>query len=129
MILLDTNVLVGILRGNKNIARRFSEHLGEMAVPAMVLGELNFGAAKSKKPAANRALVATLLDALPVMHTNDMIMRIFGDRKAELSMRGEIVEDADILIAATALAYDATLVTANSRHFLRIAGLKLEDWR
>ena len=129
MILLDTNVLVGILRGNKNIARRFSEHLGEMAVPAIVLGELNFGAAKSKNPEANRALVATLLDALPVMHTNDMIMRIFGDQKAGLSKNGEIVEDADVLIAATALAYDAILVTGNTRHFLRFPGLKLEDWR
>jgi len=128
LILLDTNVLVGILRGNAKVSKRFSRHLGEMAVPAMVLGELIFGAEKSKNPEKNRKLVSTLMGALPVMHTNDAIMEKFGEQKALLSRRGETVEDADVLIAATALAYDATLVTGNIRHFSRFAELKLDDW-
>ena len=128
MILLDTNVLVSILRGNRKVHSRFSMHLGEMAVPAMVLGELIFGAEKSKNPAKNRNLIATILGALPVMHTNGAIMEKFGEQKAILSVRGEVVEDADVLIAATALAYDATLVTGNVRHFSRFTGLKLDDW-
>ena len=128
MILLDTNVLVGILRGNKKVYRRFLMHVGDMAVPAMVLGELIFGAEKSKNPAKNRNLITTIMSTLPVMHTNDAIMEKFGEQKAMLSGRGEIVEDADVLIAATALAYDATLVTGNLRHFSRFDGLILEDW-
>ena len=128
MILLDTNVLVGILRGNKKVYRRFLMHVGDMAVPAMVLGELIFGAEKSKNPAKNRNLITTIMSTLPVMHTNDAIMEKFGEQKAMLSGRGEVVEDADVLIAATALAYDATLVTGNLRHFSRFDGLNLEDW-
>ena len=128
MILLDPNVIVGILRGNANVHEHFVRHLGEMAVPAMVLGELHFGVAKSKNPERNRALLQTLLHALPVMHTNDLIMEKFGEQKAMLARQGEIVEDADVLIAATALVYDATLVTGNARHFLRFAELKLDDW-
>ena len=128
MILLDTNVLVGILRGNKKVYRRFLMHVGDMAVPAMVLGELIFGAEKSKNPAKNRNLITTIMSTLPVMHTNDAIMEKFGEQKAMLSGRGEVVEDADVLIAATALAYDATLVTGNLRHFSRFDGLILEDW-
>ena len=128
MILLDTNVLVGILRGNKKVYRRFLMHVGDMAVPAMVLGELIFGAEKSKNPAKNRNLITTILSTLPVMHTNDAIMEKFGEQKAMLSGRGEVVEDADVLIAATALAYDATLVPGNLRHFSRFDGLNLEDW-
>lgn len=128
MILLDTNVVVGIFRGNERIASRFARHLGDMAISAMTLGELQFGVAKSKNPAKNRELLSTLLEALPVMHTNDIIMERFGEQKALLSKRGERVEDADALIAATALVYGATLVTGNLRHFSRFAGLKLEDW-
>ena len=130
MILLDTNVLVAILRGNKKVAERFSRNLGEMAIPAMVVGELHFGAAKSGNPAKNRRLVQALLGALPVMHTTDAIMELFGEQKAVLSSRGggESVEDADVLIAATALAYDATLVTGNNRHFAKFEGLRIEDW-
>ena len=43
--------------------------------------------------------------------------------------RGLQIEDSDIFIAATALVNDCTLVTANVRHFERIAGLKLTNWR
>ena len=128
MILLDTNVLVGILRGVSKLAARFAEHSGDIAIPAMVLGELHYGTEKSSNPARNRLAVAELVDALPVMHTTDDIMVLFGTLKASLARRGEIVADADLLIAATALFYDATLVTANVRHFSRFDDLKLDNW-
>ncbi|MBR1588261.1 MAG: PIN domain-containing protein [Kiritimatiellae bacterium] len=69
-----------------------------------------------------------LIDSLTILHTNDAIMQTFASQKAALSARGEIVEDADMLIAATALAYGATLATGNDRHFSRFEGLRLEDW-
>jgi tRNA(fMet)-specific endonuclease VapC len=47
----------------------------------------------------------------------------------ELRRRGEPLEDADILIAATALTHDLILVTDNEQHFQRIAELKVENWR
>ncbi len=47
---------------------------------------------------------------------------------AVLAARGEILEDPDLLIAATALQHEAPLVTHNASHFSRIAGLRLEDW-
>ena len=128
MILLDTNVLVGILRGDSKLAARFAEHSGDIAIPAMVLGELHYGTEKSSNPERNRLAVEELLEALPVMHTTDEIMVLFGKLKASLARRGEIVADADLLIAATALFYDATLVTANVRHFSRFDDLKLDNW-
>jgi predicted nucleic acid-binding protein len=42
------------------------------------------------------------------MHTTDSIMEKFGEQKALLAREGVMVEDADVLIAATALVYDAT---------------------
>lgn len=94
----------------------------------MVLGELNYGTEKSSNPERNRLAAEELLEALPVMHTPDGIMALFGKLKALLSRRGAIVADADLLMAATALFYDATLVTSNVRHFSRFDNLKLDSW-
>lgn len=45
-----------------------------------------------------------------------------------LRAAGRSLEDADILIAAIAMAHDATLVTRNLKHFERPLGLRLESW-
>jgi len=50
---------------------------------------------------------------------------IYGD----LHRKGELISDADILIAATALIYGLVLVTENASHFQRISGLHIESWR
>ncbi len=38
------------------------------------------------------------------------------------------LDDADIFIAACALAEDLTLVINNEKHFERIDGLRIENW-
>jgi len=49
--------------------------------------------------------------------------------KKELGLEdGMLIDDADILVASTALAYDAILVTANEKHFSRIENIKIENW-
>jgi tRNA(fMet)-specific endonuclease VapC len=47
---------------------------------------------------------------------------------ADLSQRGELVSDADILIAATAITHGLTMVTNNEEHFRRIRSLQVENW-
>jgi tRNA(fMet)-specific endonuclease VapC len=47
---------------------------------------------------------------------------------SDLASRGELIGDADMLIAATALVYKMGLVTNNHKHFSRIAGLEIERW-
>jgi tRNA(fMet)-specific endonuclease VapC len=126
--LLDTNVVIHVLKKNKAVARRFAERAGDMAIPAMVQGELLYGVARSQNPSRNAELLKSLIDALPVLHTNDAIMQTFAAQKAALSARGELVDDADLLIAATALSYGATLATCNIRHFVRFDELRVEDW-
>jgi len=53
------------------------------------------------------------------------ILRRFALLRGDLRARGQIIGDPDLLIAATALHRDMTLVTRNTRHFSRIVGLKL----
>jgi tRNA(fMet)-specific endonuclease VapC len=47
---------------------------------------------------------------------------------ADLRKRGELIPDADILIAATVLADGCGLATNNERHFRRVTGLTVENW-
>ena len=128
MTLLDTNIVIHALRGNEKVVRRFEERAGSLALPAMVLGELLYGVAKSGNPAKNGELLESLVGTLPIIHTDNEIMQMFADQKAALSIRGEAVEDADTLIVATAIVYGATLATGNMRHFTRFAGLRMENW-
>ncbi len=52
-------------------------------------------------------------------------MERFGVIRGELQRRGEAIGDPDLLIAATALDHDLTLLTRNRKHFTRIPNLKL----
>ena len=95
----------------------------------MAEGELFYGVEKSDRREENREKVKALLELLPVCHTDDETMEKFGELKAKVEAAGKRVDDADVLIAATALRYNAVLVTGNVRHFSRFDGLVIEDWR
>jgi predicted nucleic acid-binding protein len=73
-------------------------------------------------------LVLAFLDTLPVLGLNLPASERFGQLKSELETTGRRIADADLFIASITLAYGATLVTGNSRHYARIPGLPLEDW-
>lgn len=130
MILLDTNVCIGFLHGDSDIVQRLGTVLEheEIGIPGMVEGELHYGVEKSTHREENREKTALLLSLLPVYHTTDAIMAKFGELKAELEAAGNRVDDADLIIAATALCHDAVLATGNTRHFERFQNLKLENW-
>ncbi|MBQ6337664.1 MAG: PIN domain-containing protein [Kiritimatiellae bacterium] len=131
MTLLDTNVCVRFLRGKESIVRRIldADENDDLRIPAMAEGELFYGVEKSDRREENREKVKALLELLPVCHTDDETMEKFGELKAKAEAAGKRVDDADVLIAATALRYNAVLVTGNARHFSRFDGLVIEDWR
>jgi len=49
--------------------------------------------------------------------------------KSNLERKGNIIEDMDILIAATALSHNLILVTNNVKHFEKIKDLRMENWK
>ena len=128
MILLDTNVCVGILRGDKAVLAAYARNRGNVAISAMTVGELFFGAEKSENKERNCQLVEQFVGAMPIVHTDVAIMRRFGIEKARLQIAGTPVEDADILIAATALSLAVPFATGNTKHFIRFPGLELTNW-
>lgn len=128
MILLDTNVCVGFLHGDRRVLSRHAQATELMSIPGMVLGELYYGIEKSQNRAENLLQTERFLDTVSIVHADDAVMKKFGDLKAALEKSGNRVDDADIIIAATAICNDATLATGNVKHFSRFEGLKLQNW-
>ena len=131
MTILDTNICVRFLRGEESVVRRLldADENDDLRIPAMVEGELFYGVEKSERRDENREKVKSLLAFLAVCHADDETMEKFGELKAKAEAAGRRVDDADVIIAATAMRHGALLVTGNTRHFSRFDGLEIEDWR
>lgn len=128
MKVLDTDTCVHLLRGNPRVIERRGGVDDDVVTTWITAGELCYGAAKSKAPVANTAVVHAFLATLEVLDADVATARLFGELKAHLAGRGELVPDADLLIASIAVAHGADIVTGNQRHFTRIPGVSVEDW-
>ena len=133
MICLDTNAVIvalndraSMLRSRIDAAVAAGEPLG---LPAIVLYELRYGAAKSANPARNaRRIDDFLAGPLPVLPFGADDAREAGEIRAMLEAAGTPIGPYDVLIAAQARRRKALLVTANAREFARVPGLAWEDW-
>ena len=128
MKLLDTDACIEILRGNMSVIARRAATDDAVATTWVTAVELAYGAAKSRAPEDNTTLVTEFLASLPVLGLDQPAVLHFGSLKAGLEASGQILADADLLIASIALANAASLVTGNRRHYERIEGLRIEDW-
>ncbi len=131
LYLLDTNAVSDIQRGKYNVGQRMEEELAkknQLAICPIVYYEIIRGleainAYKKLQDFFQMCKETFLL--LPLDYA------IFAKAaKIHVSLRrGQQIEDNDIYIAATAIVNGCTLVTANDKHFSRIDGLKVENWR
>lgn len=130
MLLLDTNVCIRLLnRRDAAIVQRFREHQpGEIALCSIIKAELLYGARHSRHVEANLRLLERFFEPLPSLPFDDRCAEDAGLIRADLAAQGTPIGPNDLLIAATARAHDATLVTHNTREFARITGLRLVDW-
>lgn len=129
MIILDTDVCIDLLHGNRNIISRREQTDETVGISFMTVAELYYGAEKSTHPARNHTAVEQFLLSVEVIHSDDQILRRFGRLKAELEKKGLPIADADALIAATTLENGTRLITGNKKHFERISELRIENWR
>ncbi|MEM9557632.1 MAG: type II toxin-antitoxin system VapC family toxin [Acidobacteriota bacterium] len=128
LYLLDTDVCIEILRGNREVIERRAQTAGRVVTTWITAAELSYGAAKSRDPEGNARAAAAFLSTLGILGLDQRSSFFFGQLKARLERAGQRLADADLLIAAIALAHDATVVTGNLRHFGRIDGLACSDW-
>jgi tRNA(fMet)-specific endonuclease VapC len=130
MYLLDTNACIRILNGT---SVPLIEHL--RAVPrslvrlsSVVKAELLYGARKSSRMAENLRLLERFFDTIASVPFDDSCAAEYGLLRDELDRAGTPIGPNDLLIAATARAHRAILVTHNVREFSRVAELRIEDW-
>jgi tRNA(fMet)-specific endonuclease VapC len=90
--------------------------------------EVFFGAYKSKMQSENLKQTQRLLDRLNVISLDFSSSKRAAEISANLSVKGELIDYRDAMIAAVALENDLTLVTRNKSHFARIKNLKFETW-
>ena len=133
MILLDTNVVIALINATSASVRRTFNALvdqrARIGVGSIVVHELEFGVAKSQRRQANRDLLhGFLAGPVEILAFEDEDAAVAGSLRAELATRGTPIGPYDVLIAGQALRHGATLVTANTREFKRVKGLKVEDW-
>lgn len=128
--LLDTNACVRVLTGRSNaLAERLQTHEPrDLKLCSVVKAELLAGARKSARPAENLRVLADFFAPFESYPFDDSCAEHYGVIRSELERQGTPIGPNDLLIAATALAFDATLVTHNLAEFSRVAKLSLEDW-
>lgn len=127
--LIDTDILIYSLKGRTEVVENFSLKKNEpKSMSVISYGELYHGAKKSKHVEKNLANVRRLAELFPVIEITAAIMESFGEIKALLENSGNIIDDMDLMIAATALTHNLILVTNNEKHFNKIDGLEIENW-
>jgi predicted nucleic acid-binding protein len=98
---------------------------GRIYVSYITLGEIYERAFGSVNPDAHLVSYRQFLDPYRTLALSEPIMLRFGELRFDLRRRGQLIPDFDLLIAATALHHDLTVLTFNWRHFQRIPDLKL----
>ncbi len=128
--MLDTNVCVDLLRGSApHLSERLQQcQIGEVAISAITLAELQHGVFKSSNPQRNSEAVIGLCIPLKILPFDTVAAETYGQVRATLERAGTPIGPLDTLIAAHAQATGCTLVTNNEREFRRVTGLAVENW-
>lgn len=127
--LIDTNILIYRLKNMGNVNSNFSKYKDvPMAISVISYGELIFGARKSKFVEQNLGVAKNIGEIFPLLDVTSKVMDIFGEIKVYTQKTGNPIDDFDLLIAATAIANNMTLVTHNTKHFDKIPNLIITDW-
>lgn len=126
--LLDTNACIGLLNNTSPPLRsRIRRHApADIGISAIVAYELYYGACKSRQSDRNVALLDGM--AFEIVPFDAADARTAGAIRSELEAIGRPIGPYDVLIAAQARARQLLLITANSREFMRVQGLRWEDW-
>ena len=131
LFLLDTNMITFLVAANsEDVQRRYLqiEGVSRIGVSAVTEGEIRYGLAK--KPGANKLnnYMQRFFDRIETLPWDSSVTRTYGTLRARVEALGMLPGPLDLMIAAHALALDATLVT-HDRALKRLnAFITVEDW-
>ena len=127
--LLDTNIVIYVLKRRPiEVLEIFNANANRMAISSITLSELIYGAEKSPNVDKNLEAVEDFISHLEVLPYEAKASQHYGQIKAVLEKKGEIIGENDIHIAAHAISQGLILATNNVREFKRVPNLAVENW-
>ncbi|MTW20118.1 type II toxin-antitoxin system VapC family toxin [Allochromatium palmeri] len=126
--MLDTNICIYLIKHQPEIvAQRFAQcHVGDVVMSAITFAELEYGVAVSTNPPQERTHLDSLIEDIPVAPFDEAAGRVYA--AIRLATRDSRRDALDKLIAAHARSLNLTLVTNNTKDFVRYPGMMIENW-
>ena len=131
MAILDTDCLVGLIRGHPDALRKLavlSSRRELVATTAVNVAELFRGAHLASDSARALSRVRAVLGPLPILPLDGPAGEEYGRIVADLERRRSPVGHMDFMVGAISRLAGETVITRNARHFSRISGLSVESW-
>lgn len=130
IFLLDTNICIYIIKRKPiDVLIRFNQtRISQIGISSITLSELFYGVSKSSKPEQNHIALMQFVAPLEILPYSDEAAQYYGNLRAHLEKQSTTIDSLDMLIVAHALSLACTLVTNNEKEFMRVPGLKLENW-
>ncbi|HXB74074.1 MAG TPA: type II toxin-antitoxin system VapC family toxin [Candidatus Acidoferrales bacterium] len=116
--MLDTNIVIALLSGEEAVLSKL-DRAPEVFIPAIVLGELFFGAAKSGRSLENIAKVERFAADRSILPSDLPVAREYGRLRQHLRAKGRPISENDIWIAATEKYHELVLATRD-QHFREV---------
>jgi len=128
--MLDTDSCIALIKRKpaKMLNKLTSHAPGDVGLSTVTLAELRYGVAKSAQKERNSQALDEFLLPLEIADFDEMSAGSYGEVRAALENAGTPMGPLDTQIGAHALSLGAVLVSHNTREFLRIPGLAVEDW-
>jgi tRNA(fMet)-specific endonuclease VapC len=124
--LVDTDWAIDHLHNVDRVVRRLEELATDgLGLSIITLAELYEGIFNSTDPQGNERGLRNFLQGVPLVDLDEETCRIFGRERGRLRREGRLIADFDLMIAATCLRHNLTLLSNNRRHFERVEGLTI----
>ena len=128
--MLDTNTCIFLInKKSPELAQKITDiPFEEVCVSTITQSELEYGVSKSQHKAKNAQALAKYLSTVTVLEYDTKAAEVYGEIRADLERKGQVIGQLDMLIAAHAKSAGLIIVTNNVREFGRVDGLVVEDW-
>jgi tRNA(fMet)-specific endonuclease VapC len=129
--IIDTDILSYYLKGDQVVLKNienYLDHYEVLEISIITYYEITSGLL-AKKAFKQLNVFEEFIAENIIIPLSEKSAKISAELYSALRQSGSIIDDIDLLIAGIAIENDLTLVTNNQKHFQRIPGLKIENWK
>lgn len=128
--LLDTNICIYIIKKKYEKSSQWIKDAGieNVFISSITVAELEFGISKSSKYEESQSALYKFLSGYEIIDFDLAASKSYGKIRADLQRKGTPIGTMDMLIGSVALSRGMTIATNNEKEFIRIEGLKIENW-